>query len=85
MKGILEFDLNDFDDKMAHLRATQSTQMAIALWEIIHNTKKSIIYKVEDAINQDKNITPVDAVDMTFDAIIDILEEEGIIIDKLIN
>jgi len=41
MKGILEFDLNDFDDKMAHLRATQSTQMALALWNILYNSKKN--------------------------------------------
>jgi hypothetical protein len=34
MKAILEYDLNDSDDKMSHLRAVKSLDMAICLWEI---------------------------------------------------
>ncbi len=40
-KGILEFDLNDADDNMAHKRAVKSLDMALALWDITHNTKKA--------------------------------------------
>mgnify|MGYP000427177733 FL=1 len=39
-EGILKYDLNVFDDRIAHLRAVKSSDMAMALWEIIHNTKK---------------------------------------------
>jgi hypothetical protein len=34
MKAKLEFDLNDRDDQMAHLRCVKSLDMAIALWKI---------------------------------------------------
>jgi len=43
------------------------------------------MHQVEQAIENDKNITPIDAVEMTYDAIWDIVKEEGIIIDELIN
>lgn len=32
----MNFDLDDPDDAKAHLRATLSLKMAIALWEIYH-------------------------------------------------
>ena len=34
MKAILEFNLTDPDDNVAHLRCIKSTDMAIALWQI---------------------------------------------------
>lgn len=34
MKAILEYDLNEFDDKQAHLRAVKSLDMALCLWTI---------------------------------------------------
>lgn len=33
MKAILEFDLLDVDDEMAHSRCVKATSMAFALWE----------------------------------------------------
>ena len=33
-KATLEFDLNDHDDKMAHLRAVKSTDLALSLWDM---------------------------------------------------
>jgi len=32
MKAILEYDLTEFDDKQAHLRAVKSLDMALCLW-----------------------------------------------------
>ena len=46
-KGILEYDLNEPDDIMAHKRAAKSLDMALALWDITHNTKKSIEWSLE--------------------------------------
>jgi hypothetical protein len=37
MKAILEFDLNDADDKLNHLRCIHSTDMAAFIWELEHN------------------------------------------------
>lgn len=34
MKGILEFDLDDSYDRQAHLRASKSTSLVLALWDI---------------------------------------------------
>ena len=39
-KATLEFDLNEPDDVLAHLRAVKSLDLALALWDIVHNTKK---------------------------------------------
>lgn len=33
-KGILEFDLNDQDDAMAHKRCVKSTELVLALWDM---------------------------------------------------
>ena len=46
-KGKLEFDLNDFDDRMSFERCVKSTDMVMVLWEILHNTKKSLYWKFE--------------------------------------
>ena len=40
MKANIIFNLDDPDDRMAHLRATLSLNMAIALWEIQQMPKK---------------------------------------------
>jgi hypothetical protein len=34
MKATLEFNLDDNDDKMAHLRCVKATDMALALWDM---------------------------------------------------
>lgn len=34
MKAILEFNLDESDEREAHLRAVKSTSLAIALWEM---------------------------------------------------
>lgn len=82
MKAVLEFDLNDSDDKMAHLRAIKSSNMAFALHEILHNTKKRLKNQVEF---ENPNITPYEAIDLVFERIHEILNEEGVVIDELIN
>lgn len=48
MKATLEFDLNDFDDRMAHLRCVKSTDMALALWEIRCNLRKKCEHILEN-------------------------------------
>ena len=41
-KATLEYNLSDPEDAMAHLRAVKSLDMAMALWDIVHNTKKGL-------------------------------------------
>lgn len=37
MKAILEFDLNDPDDKMAHYRCIKSLEMALVIFQVALN------------------------------------------------
>ena len=79
-KAILEFDLNDHDDIMAHKRAAKSLDMAVALWTIIHNTKKSLEWSLED-----KELNKYEVLDLVYDRINEILEEHNIKLDDFIN
>jgi len=79
-KGILEYDLNEPGDIMAHKRATKALDLALALWDITHNTKKSLEWSFEG-----KEIDKYDALDMVYEKIYEILEEHNIKLDDLIN
>jgi len=78
-KATLEFDLNDSDDMIAHLRAVKSLDMAMALWEIVHNTKKGLEWSMED-----KEIDKYDALELVYQKIHEILDEHNINTDELI-
>jgi len=78
-KATLEFDLNDSDDQMAHLRAVKSLDMALALWEIIYNTKK----KIESEIEENK-LDGYDTLDKVYEKIWESLDDHGIKINELV-
>ena len=80
-KATLEFDLNDPDDIMAHLRAVKSLDMALVLWEMAYNAKKGIKYDIEGK----KIECPYEAVDMVFEKLWEELNEHGINLDELIR
>jgi len=80
-KATLEYDLNDPDDSMSHLRAIQSLDMALALWEIVYNSKKSFEWQIAD----DKYKDQYELLDKIFEKIMDELNERGISVEKLIN
>ena len=79
-KGILEFDLNEPDDIMAHKRAAKSLDLALALWDIVHNTKKSIEWSLES-----KELDKYEVLDLVYEKIYSILDEHNIKLDDLIN
>lgn len=79
-KAILEYDLDDVEDKLAHKRAIKSTDMALALWEISYNAKKSLEWSFEG-----KDIDKYDALEIVFDKIFDILEEHNINLGEIID
>jgi hypothetical protein len=79
-KGILEFDLNEPDDILAHKRAVKSLDLALALWDITHNTKKSIEWSLDG-----KELDKYEVLDLVYDRIYLILEEHNIKLDDLIN
>ena len=81
MKATFEFDMNDQDDIMAHLRCTKSTDMALILWNIIYNHKKEF----EHFIEADKYETQYDLLDAVFQKISNELEYRSVNIDDLIS
>ena len=78
-EAILKYDLNDSDDAMAHMRAVKSLDMALALWDITHNTKKSIEWSLEG-----KEIDKYEVLDIVYEKIYEILEEHNIKMNDLI-
>lgn len=78
MKGILEFDLNDFDDRMAHERCVKATDLALVLWELTHNSYRGLTngYDEDDGYHK--------GVDAVYDRLRELLDEHGVTIDKLI-
>lgn len=85
MKATLEFDLNDFDDKMAHLRCVKATDMALALWEIRCNLRKRCEHIID---NMDKSKTEsleYDVLEAVLNEIGEILEDNNINPDEYIH
>jgi cell fate (sporulation/competence/biofilm development) regulator YmcA (YheA/YmcA/DUF963 family) len=79
-KATLEYDLSDSDDIMAHKRAVKSLDMAMALWDIVHNTKKGLEWSMEG-----KEIDKYDALELVYEKIHEILDDHNINTDELIN
>ena len=79
-KATLEYDLSDPDDVMEHKRAVKSLDMAMALWDIVHNTKKGLEWSMEG-----KEIDKYDALELVYEKIHEILNNHNIITDELIN
>jgi hypothetical protein len=79
MKATLRFDLNDPDDSMAHLRAVKSLDLSLVLWELCHNTKKSIEYEIEN-----KNLDGYQTLDLIYEKIHELMEEHDVNVYKLV-
>ena len=80
MKATLSYNLNDPDDRMAHMRAVKSLDMAMALWDIARNSKKSLEWSIDG-----KDMNKYEVIDMVYEKIWDILEEHNIRLDDLLN
>jgi hypothetical protein len=79
-KATLEFDLNEHDDVLAHKRAVKSLDLALTIWDIVHNSKKSLEWSMEG-----KEMDKYDALEMVYDKIYEILQEHNIDVDELID
>jgi hypothetical protein len=79
MKAKLEFDLDDFDDRMSHMRCVKSTDMASILFEMSTNARKRIIMGSENGEEYYKGVDDV------FNKFRELMEEHNINIDELIR
>jgi hypothetical protein len=78
-EAILKYDLNDTDDAMAHMRAIKSLDMALALWELLNNSKRTL----ERAMHE-KEMNKYEALDMVYERIYELMDEHNIKLDDLI-
>ena len=80
MKAQLTFNLDDYDDKIEHLRCIQASELCGAIHEFIYNTKKGLKYEAEE-----KELDAYDAINSVYEKFWDILKEHNLDIDKLIQ
>ena len=78
-KAVIEYDLKDIDDVYAHKRAIKSLDLALALWDITHNTKKKLEWAMEG-----KEMDKYDALELVYEKINEIILEHNIDLDDLI-
>ena len=74
MVSIIQFNLDDPDDRMAHLRATKSLELCLALWEVSQLKKK---YEYREDMDWD-------TVEKFFEDFFEILENQDIKLGKLV-
>ena len=79
-KAKIEYDLSDSEDVYAHKRAIKSLDMALALWTITHNTKKSLEWSMEG-----KEMDKYDALELVYEKIYEIIAEHNIDLDDLVE
>ena len=80
MEAILKYNLDDFDDRKAHLRCIKSLDMAYVLFEFLRNSRK----KIENR-EYSKDSDVFDGIEATYSEFYKLLEENGINIDELID
>jgi hypothetical protein len=80
MKAILEFNLDEVDDSMAHKRCVASLDMMLVLWEMDQHLR-SITKYADDSMSQE-----------TYDALVKVreklreeMDERGLMFDNLIQ
>jgi len=81
MKAQLNFDLDEKDDAMAHLRCIKSLDMALVLWELFYNTRKSI----ESELDNKPDADIYEGIDLLYKRFHDLLDEYNIITDELVE
>lgn len=79
MKATLEFNLDDIDDRVAHLRAVQSLDMALCLFSINEDFRANVKY-APDSMEEAEYKTWVKARQLISNQ----LSAHGIDLDKLL-
>jgi len=80
MKGKLEFNLDNIDERKAFLAAAKATDMAVVLFQITHNLKRRLENYTED---KEEEFQIHNIINKTFEEINILLDKYGIIIDDI--
>jgi hypothetical protein len=78
MEAKLKFNLDDPDDNMSFKQCVAAPSMAMFIWELVFNTKKRCYHILEASPEG------VDAIEIVYNEIYEMLENEHIDIDTLI-
>lgn len=78
-KGILEFDLNEPDDRQGHLRAVKALDIMLALWDVDQYLRSQTKY------NEDLTQEAYDALDRAREEFYQILNKHGVSMDELLS
>lgn len=81
-KAILEYDLNDLDERNAHLRAIKSLPLTLCLWDIDQHLRSELKYGTEEGELSDEAYK---AIKRTRERLREILEDNGIVLDELMR
>jgi hypothetical protein len=79
-KAILEFDLNDHEDKDTHLRAIKALDMALCLWDIDQYLRAQTKY-APDSMPEEV----YEALNKAREEFYNILSEHDVNLDKLLK
>lgn len=85
MKAKLIFDLEDADDRMAHLRCVKSLDMADILFQLSHNTYKDLINQVQGGKNENEVAYLEVGIKLFHKRLCEQLQDKGIVIEELIR
>jgi len=81
MKAVIEFDLDDRDDKYRFKRCGKSLEMAIVIFEFLYNTHKWI----ERKLDANDTIDGYKTLEIVYEKFRELLEEQHIDIDDLME
>lgn len=81
MKAIIEFNLDDPDDIQSYEIHVKAKDLAFLVWQLMTNKKKEIEYKLEAY----KTYGKYETLDLVFEEIGMMLEEDNIDIDRLVK
>ena len=76
MKATLNFNLDDPDDRISHLRCVKALDLGLVLWKIVHKVLKEAGHKEDGGDSPDR--------DWYSREIWDIINDHGIDLDELI-
>ncbi len=79
MEAILKFNLDNPDDKIAHMRCVKATDMALMLWDIKQKIRSKLKYS--DDLSEDE----LHQWEVMQDEFYSIASEYGINLDELIQ
>lgn len=81
MRAKLEFDLNEPEERMEHLRCLKALDMACVLFELQYNLKRSLESELEASTIKN----PYEVLDILFQRIMDLYDQQNINIEEIMN